>query len=34
MELETLEIPNNLLLEKTHAAASEVRRLDDAQKEF
>ena len=34
MELETLEIPKTIipLLEKTHAAASEVRRLDDAQK--
>jgi glutamate-5-semialdehyde dehydrogenase len=34
MELETLEIPKTIipLLEKTHAASAEVRRLNDAQK--
>ena len=34
MELETLEIPKSIipLLEKTHAASAEVRRLNDAQK--
>lgn len=34
MELETLELPKTIvpLLEKTHAAAAEVRRLNDAQK--
>ncbi len=34
MELETLEIPKTIipLLEKTHIAAAEVRRLDDTQK--
>jgi glutamate-5-semialdehyde dehydrogenase len=34
MELETLELPKTIvpLLEKTHAASAEVRRLNDAQK--
>ena len=34
MELETLELPKTIipLLEKTHVASAEVRRLNDAQK--